>query len=75
MSNTFKVGDEITINKNINAIAKHCTRDTTKGREYTLTHVGTLKDGVTKEPSAVGFRDDVDDYVFIRYEAVTLVEG
>lgn len=75
MSNTFKVGDEVTVTGTDDA-TKSCARDTTEGKHYTLTCVGAghgLRGGGNKDQ--VAFIDDVGDLTALQCEAVTLAEA
>lgn len=75
MSNTFKIGDKITINATgLNKRATECVRDTTANKAYVLTAIDTSY--CSKETSLhdVQFIDDVGDTVIVYPEDVTLAE-
>lgn len=76
MSNTFKAGDRVTVNQEgLDAIAANCTRDTTAGKAYTLTHTGLNAAKLASTPLDVEFIDDVGDSVILHCTDVTLVEA
>lgn len=73
MNNTFKIGDKITVTGTDEA-AQYCTRDTTKGKAYTLVAVGL--NSLSGAPTAkdVSFTDDAGDTITIHCTDVTLAK-
>jgi hypothetical protein len=71
MTNTFKVGDYITVNAD-DVVNNHCARDTTIGKAYKLEAIDTPQCNEA-EPHDVQFTDDVGDTVILFPEHVTLV--
>jgi hypothetical protein len=72
MSNTFKVGDKITVNEELDLAASICTSDTTKGKHYTLVVVDTPS--CTRGKHDVAFVYDVGDIVHLYDYYVSLVK-
>lgn len=74
MKNTFKIGDKITINSELDFMAQMCTRDTTTGKAYEVLFVGLDSPEGAKTPKDIVFKDDVGDLVTLHYPDVTLVK-
>ena len=74
MSNTFNVGDKITVT-GTGIGAQHCGRDTTEGKVYTITAAMYRKGVDSPEIQRVRFNDDVDDSVVLYATDVTLAEA
>ncbi|MEE8207693.1 MAG: hypothetical protein V3T88_01860 [Nitrosomonadaceae bacterium] len=71
MSNTFKVGDKITVNADLDFGGRMASRDTTHGTQYTVNLIGNP---VTGHKGDVTFTDDVGDVCCLTPESVTLVK-
>ena len=69
MSNTFKTGDKVVLRAGIVACGflRACA-DSTEGKTYTLTDVGT------EHPTAIEYVDDIGDTITICYAFVDLLE-
>lgn len=72
MSNTFKVGDKVTVNLNLGMREANCSRDTTQGKSYTLIAVDTPECNEGKHD--VQFIDDVGDTAGRSHTGVTIVK-
>ena len=78
MSNTFKIGDTVALRAaaELSAAQSVAVRDTTVGKPYTLTLVGTwAEDTSVDEPDAICYVDDLGDVITTNYDNFDLVEA
>jgi hypothetical protein len=73
MSNTFKIGDKITVNQvGLKVGQALAARDCTPSKVYTVTATGS--DGLPYEAAATAFIDDVGDVVVLSGTVLTLAK-